>query len=251
MLMLIINALLIPFAIIMIGYGVRLLAMRHVPRKLLIFWTYPGVAIHELSHAGACIPALAKVQKITLFTASGEGEVQHTQPRLKYVGPVMISMAPLVGGIAALVVLNWLLGYPFRIGEVSGDAARSSKLLYALILTTVERAPSALWNANWLDVRTWAMLYLGVSISLTMMPSKQDMKNCALGMVVVIALTLVIWLLLEQVLGLSEGAGLSRAVTWVLGFSRVALFFYLIDLLLILILWGIGKMLAGQKQTKR
>lgn len=250
MLMLIVNTLLIPAAVITAGFGVRRMAMRLVPQRLLIFWTYPGVAIHELSHAAACIPALAKVKKITLFTARGEGEVQHTEPRLRYFGPVLISFAPLAGGIAALLLLNWLLGHPFPAREVRGDAAGSSQFLWVLLKSSVLDLPRALTHAYWLDVRTWLMLYLGMSITLTMVPSKQDLKNCAIGAGVLLGLTLIVWLILENVLNLQSSSGVRRGLTSVLGLAHVAFFFYALDVALLLVLWGVSKLLNSPKETR-
>ena len=54
-------------------FGLRALWVRAVPPKVLAYLIAPGVAVHELSHALACVLTGAKVHSMVLFRSDGSG----------------------------------------------------------------------------------------------------------------------------------------------------------------------------------
>ena len=109
---------------------------------------WPGIAVHEASHAIMAKAMLAKITDISLFSKTG-GSVTHTRPKVPIVGTPLISMAPLFGCVIAIVALSHAFGFDGR-------------LIMAENL------------ANW---RFWLFLYLVLAVSAAIAPSNQDFRN--------------------------------------------------------------------------
>ncbi len=134
---------------------------------------FPGVVIHEFSHALGCLLSGAKVDEISLFSSKGS-YVKHGKPKLPLIGSFVISFAPIAGGIASLWVAAKPLGLVLpRVGaSFSFDEVREM----ALFATD-----------NWESWPFWVFVYLTISIVICLVPSKQDLNNSALSAVFVLA----------------------------------------------------------------
>jgi hypothetical protein len=126
----------------------------------------PGVILHELSHALLCFLTGAKIKSISLFDKEG-GSVEHEPSKIPIIGPILISIAPFVAGVTAIYFLsNWLgmKQYDFNTALFKyQDIVSYFKNLIATI--------------NLSDYKNWVIIYLALSVAVTMTPSKQDMKN--------------------------------------------------------------------------
>lgn len=109
----------------------------------------PGVIIHELSHAFACILTFTKVIKISFFDKEG-GSVTHQKSPIPIIGPIIISAAPLAIGI----VIFYFLG-------------------------------KAVNFSHWQNI---IIVYLLLSIAVTMTPSVQDLINMLWPLIIIIAI---------------------------------------------------------------
>jgi hypothetical protein len=173
---------------------------------LIWFWlNAPGVMIHELSHALAVvlfIPFGFRITSITLFhiqpviqrdvygqivRRSGPqslqlGEVQYSRPKgyfMSYVGDGLSGIAPLIGGIAAFILLYWV--------------ATGYSLWDFPVDTTTHQLH--ILRAGW---PWWTLLfapYLILTITSELWPSHQDWHSArwfviALGLLLVIFVTL-------------------------------------------------------------
>ena len=139
---------------------------------------FPGVVIHEFSHAVGCLLSGAKLDEISLFSSKGS-YVKHGKPKLPLIGSFIISFAPIAGGIASLWAAAGLLGLalPRIEASFSFDAIREA------VLFTTE---------NWESWPFWLFVYLTVSIVICLVPSRQDLKNSALSsLLVLVAIVLI------------------------------------------------------------
>ncbi len=109
---------------------------------------FPGVVVHELSHAGACLLLGAKIVDIDLFTYGG-GKVVYRFKRGHLYKNFFISSAPLIIGILILYLIASSFLGPF--------AQEKNLALIALLF------------------------YFALSLTITMMPSAQDFKNSYLA----------------------------------------------------------------------
>lgn len=188
--------------LIMAVYGLRLAWVQAIPPRVLAYLIAPGVAVHELSHAAACVATGAKVHSMVLFRADGSGEVKHGPPKLKYFGDVLISLAPLLGCTLCLVLLGVLLRAPVNFWSVRADGVQPNQLVFVADLATL------VWNdlllffkaSSLADWRTWVFLYFAMAFTMSMAPSRQDLKNGALGILVICGVVLVIHLIVDRLL---------------------------------------------------
>lgn len=137
----------------------------------------PGVILHELSHALLCVLTGAKIKSISLFDKEG-GSVEHEQSKLPVIGPVLISIAPFVSGVIAIYFLaNWLgmKEYDFN----------NAWFRYHDLISYFKNLIATIDFANY---KNWIILYLALSIVVTMTPSKQDMKNITIPIIILILL---------------------------------------------------------------
>jgi hypothetical protein len=140
-------------------------------RYLLII--APGVIIHELSHAFACLLMFAKVKEIKFFDKKG-GFVKHEKSRFPIIGQVIISLAPLFVGIGLIFILARLLSIDpnFHL-----DLSWSRTNLNLII--------EAISKIDYFNFQNLLIIYLLFSISVTMTPSFIDLVNSFLGLLFV------------------------------------------------------------------
>ncbi|MEZ5990988.1 MAG: M50 family metallopeptidase [Planctomycetota bacterium] len=186
--------------LILATYGLRWLWVRAIPPQILAYMIAPGVAVHELSHAAACVVTGAKVHSMVLFRSDGSGEVKHGKPKLKYFGDVMISLAPLFGCTLCLVLLGLLLRSPVNFYDVRAEGVQPNQLVFVADLSTL------VWNDLVLffkasaltDWRTWVFLYFAMCFTMGMAPSRQDLKNGSVGILVLCGVVLVIHVIVDR-----------------------------------------------------
>ena len=194
--------------LIMAVYGLRLLWVRAVPPRILAYLIAPGVAIHELSHAAACVLTGAKIHSMVLFRSDGSGEVKHGPPKLKYFGDVLISLAPLLGCTLALVLLGMLLRAPVNFYSVKASQVHPNQLQFVADLAVLVWDDLLLFfkASSLMDWRTWVFLYFAMCFTMSMAPSRQDLKNGAVGILVICGVVLVLHLIIDRLLK-AEGDG--------------------------------------------
>lgn len=137
----------------------------------------PGVILHESSHAFACLITGAKITKISFFDKDG-GQVAHHKSFIPIFGPILISTAPLVIGILIFYFL-----------------ARQIRLESSLDIQTIYLNFKVLFQT--FDITSWQnilIIYLLLSIAVTMTPSRQDLINI---LVPIIFLSIIFYLLIH------------------------------------------------------
>lgn len=117
-------------------------------QSIFFIFLFPGVVLHEIMHIVACTITFAKVKSFKLFSKTG-GNVIHEKPFIPIIGPVIISLAPLAGGIV-------FLGLIFRYGMN----------LYPNFTLQAVFSPKNIFY-----------LYLSIAIIIAMLPSLEDLKN--------------------------------------------------------------------------
>lgn len=135
------------------------------PFSLFRFVVVPGVIIHELSHAIGCFLTGAQVDSISVFNKEG-GEVKHGEPYIKFLGPTIISMAPIVGSLLMFYVWSSLMN-PFHV--VGNNTA---------FIDSADTFISRLGSVDWLSWRIWLYLYGCMNLVIAISPSAQDFTNC-------------------------------------------------------------------------
>ena len=129
--------------------------------KYYYYFLIPGIAVHELSHFFACLLTGAKVHKVQLFSKKG-GFVEHSKSKIPILGSLIISFAPIIGGIVAIFIIYSLVyslvNFPSIANEV--DLAKLIVILHIL------------------------SFYLIASILVSLAPSSQDIKNSFISLII-------------------------------------------------------------------
>ncbi|MBE7491328.1 MAG: M50 family metallopeptidase [Planctomycetes bacterium] len=188
--------------LILATYGLRRLWIRAVPPKLLAYLIAPGVAVHELSHAAACVLTGARVHSMVLFRSDGSGEVRHGPPKIKHVGDMIIALAPLAGCTLCLWLLGLLLQSPVNLYAVRVEGVQTSQFAFLTDLGRLvfEDLRLALTTTSLTSWRTWVFLYFALCFTMGMAPSRQDLKNGAVGILVLCLAAIVAHLVVDRLI---------------------------------------------------
>ena len=135
-----------------LGYLSNFLNWRYLNNGVIRFLYYIGALVHETSHAVLCVLTGAKIEEFTVF--STQPRVVHRKSRIPFLGELLISAAPIAGGLLFLFLVNrYLLGNYF--------------------------APTAasLLQINIFQWQSWVMILLLFNAGAMLGPSTQDLKN--------------------------------------------------------------------------
>ncbi len=150
--------------IAILGYCSNWLNWRYLNSSIIRFLYYIGTFIHELSHIVFCILTGAKVTKVSIFNK--QPKIVHTKSRIPILGQTLISLGPIIGGMAFLYVINryCLSGY-FTIPDIS----TFNDFLFAF--------SNIFSHINLLDWQTWVMILLSFNMGAMIGPSLEDLKH--------------------------------------------------------------------------
>jgi hypothetical protein len=153
-------------------------------RPIYLFIRFPGVVLHECAHIIGCLLTGARIRKVVLFSKDG-GSVTYSRPLLPYIGDVIIGTAPLYLLPLTLSFITWLfgtyLGCAFSAFPSALETPGVLSGLGASIFSTFSDNLVTRFNG-------WFLLYLYLTLSLVLSvaPSTQDMKNAAVGSILLI-----------------------------------------------------------------
>jgi len=143
--------------ITLLGYISNWLNWRYLNYSIVHLLYYLGVFIHELSHATFCLLTGATITGGSIF--SREPHVIHSKPKLPFIGQLLISLAPIVGGLSLLFLINkyCLVNY-FKIPQLTAPLILLSQI-------------------NLMNWQSWLMILLFLNVGAMIGPSSQDLKN--------------------------------------------------------------------------
>lgn len=153
---------------------------RALPFNVRLFLLFPGVVIHELSHALVCFFSGTPVKEIKLFSAGG-GYVAHEAPNSR-ITQFFISTAPLIFGILVIFFAFRMLEPAIQLtridlnpGWFTQNHAHLGNTLKAIICLP----------------KNWFFLWLIISTILTFTPSAQDIQLALTGLATLVVITAV------------------------------------------------------------
>ena len=150
--------------IALLGYISNWLNWRYLNYSAVRLLFYVGAFLHELSHIIFCRLTGATITGGNIF--SRKPHVIHSKPKLPLIGQLLISLAPIIGGLLFLFLINkyYLVNY-FEIPQFSDW---QSVLIAPLNLLS---------QINLLDWQSWLMILLFLNVGAMIGPSLQDLKN--------------------------------------------------------------------------
>lgn len=148
----------------LLGSISNLLNWRYLNYSIVRLLYYLGAVVHELSHAVFCFFTGAEIIEINIF--SKKPHVIHLKSKLPFLGEVLISLAPIIGGLVFLFLINkYFLKNSFIVPDLSG---------WKNILTAPFKILAQLNFSNW---RSWLMILLFLNVGAMIGPSWKDLKN--------------------------------------------------------------------------
>jgi len=155
----------------------------------------PGIIIHEYSHALACLLTRTKIHEIKLFEKEG-GHVTHE--KRNPIIMTVIAMAPLFGGIIIIMLLGILfnsIGVEFSSKFVNLQPSNLLQAFGILILSAGITFYENIILFNHVTIFFFIFLYFVGSIVAVLAPSKTDLENAAVGLIILfIVALLTVWL---------------------------------------------------------
>jgi len=143
----------------------------------------PGTIAHETSHAVVALLMGARVTKFSIIPSGDTlGHVEYTPPKIPLIGNTAISIAPLIGCPAILLLISGYFGAHFVFPPGSFDIIAEIRfLLYG--------AFSFITGLDYLNWKTYVFLYLALTLGAGAAPSKADLINMLPGLIsIVVAL---------------------------------------------------------------
>lgn len=159
------NLALIIILIVAFGYISNWLNWRFLNYKVTHFLYYIGALVHESSHAILCFATGARVHEFNVF--SSQPHVTYSNSRLPFIGNLLISSAPIVGGIFFLFLINhYVLLDHFTI--MPSIVNLNDILIGPFKLITQIRL---------FEWQSWVMILLLINVGAMLGPSLRDIKN--------------------------------------------------------------------------
>ena len=151
--------------VVLFGYISNWLNWRYLNFKITHLLYYLGALIHESSHAFLCIITGAKIYEFEVF--SSQPHVTHSRPKLPLIGNVLISSAPIFGGLFFLFIINhYFLGNYLVINSIPNN--------WEKVLFEPLKMLSQIQIFKW---QSWIMIILLINVGAMLGPSIQDIKN--------------------------------------------------------------------------
>jgi hypothetical protein len=149
-------------------------------KTLYVILMLPGTITHELSHA---VVALLMGSRITEFSVipSGDtlGHVEYTVPKIPLIGNAAISIAPLIGCPAILLLISGYFGAHFDFQSGSFDILAETRFL-------IDGTFSFITGLDYLNWKTYVFLYLAMTLGAGAAPSKTDIINMLPGLIIIV-----------------------------------------------------------------
>jgi hypothetical protein len=176
----IITIFLIGATVVAISYVLDHIWAATIPSRTLYYiLRAPGVIVHECSHMAGCVITGARIRHVVFFSREG-GSVTYTRSLIPYLGDVIISTAPLF--VIPLVLSGVTLVFSTYLGCTFPVFPPTITSIDALLVLGEEIVASFHTNLV-IQFNSWFLLYIYLTISLVLSiaPSRQDMKNAAVG----------------------------------------------------------------------
>ena len=197
----------------------------------------PGVALHEFSHYVTAKLLGVRVRSVSLRPKVKDGKVQMgavSMNRPDFIRGVLIGMAPLVFGTAAILLIG---NHVFDVNTVI-EAFKGNNI------ADVAKAVRSVFEVN----DAWIWLYLLFALSNAMLPSESD-RESLWPMVIFLVIIVVVAVLAG--LGPALFSGLAAAMEIALSVLLIVLFITLfVDSIFVTIIWllkGVVTFLSGRR----
>ncbi len=157
-------------SVILLGYLLERFLISILGFRIFRLITAPGIFVHEAAHALCAIIFGAKIKSFKVFKAEG-GEVSYTKPVFPLISQPIISTAPILACSIVLYLVGIWLGFAFK----------DFNLQFSLGDLAVDLV--AFFKTFGFNFKTLLFLYLVLSLTSAMAPSRKDLINAFYGII--------------------------------------------------------------------
>ncbi|SNQ60839.1 M50 family metallopeptidase [Candidatus Methanoperedens nitratireducens] len=156
-------------------------SLASVSKTLYIVLMLPGTVVHESSHAIVALLMGARITDFSIMPSGNTlGHVEYTAPKIPFIGNAAISVAPLIGCPAILLLISRYFGIHFDSPSGTFDILMETRFLFDGTLSFI----TGLDYLNW---RTYVFLYLALTLGAGAAPSKTDIISMLPGLIIIVA----------------------------------------------------------------
>jgi hypothetical protein len=150
-------------------------------RTLYIVLMLPGTIAHETCHAVVALLMGARITKFSVIPSGDAlGHVEYTNPKIPVIGNTAISIAPIIGCPAILLLIGRYFEVHFDFPQASFDILAGSRFLLDGTLSFIN-------GLDYLNWKTYVFLYLALTLGAGAAPSKTDIISMLPGLIIIIA----------------------------------------------------------------
>jgi hypothetical protein len=150
-------------------------------RTLYVVLMLPGTIAHEMCHAVVALLMGARITKFSVIPSGDSlGHVEYTSPKIPIIGNVAISIAPLIGCPAILLLISGYFGINFNFPPASFEILAGSRFL-------LDGTFSFITGLDYLNWKTYVFLYLALTLGAGAAPSKTDILGMLPGLIIIVA----------------------------------------------------------------
>jgi hypothetical protein len=150
-------------------------------KTLYVVLMLPGTIVHETSHAVVALLMGARITKFSVIPSGDTlGHVEYTVPKIPLIGNAAISIAPLIGCPAILLLISRYFGVHFDFPPASFDILAESRFL-------LDGTLSFITGLDYLNWKTYVFLYLALTLGAGAAPSKTDIISMLPGLIIIVA----------------------------------------------------------------
>ena len=151
------------------GYCSNFLNWRYLNYGLTRLLYYIGALVHETSHAILCVLTGAKIEVFTVF--GDQPQVVHRKSKIPLLGELLISAAPIAGGLLFLFLINrFALGNYFTMPTVQFSSWHDWRNILVAPLALLVQIDLLQWQS-------WVAILLSFNAGAMLGPSARDLKN--------------------------------------------------------------------------
>ncbi|MCE8423491.1 MAG: hypothetical protein J5U17_04405 [Candidatus Methanoperedens sp.] len=150
-------------------------------KNLYVVLMLPGTIVHEFSHAVVALLMGARITKFSVIPSGDTlGHVEYTAPKIPLIGNAAISIAPMIGCPAILLLISCYFGVHFKSPPASFDILVESRFF-------IDGTLSFITGLDYLNWKTYVFLYLALTLGAGAAPSKTDIISMLPGLIVIVA----------------------------------------------------------------
>jgi hypothetical protein len=150
-------------------------------KTLYVILMFPGTIAHETSHAVVAFLMGASITKFSVIPSGDTlGHIEYTAPKIPLIGNAAISIAPLIGCPAILLLISRYFGVHFDFPPASFDIIAESRFL-------LDGTFYFITGLDYFNLKTYAFLYLALTLGAGAAPSKTDIISMLPGLIVIVA----------------------------------------------------------------